>query len=64
MSFRRKVARGLLLLAVGSTVFQTSGCDATTVRTAFLGSVEQVVTSLIGAFFEGLENQNIDFVTT
>lgn len=65
MSFRRKVARAFFLLAVGSSLFQTSACDATTVRGAFLNSVQLFVTEIINVFFNDLESQgDTDFVTT
>ncbi len=55
---RGRISRGLLLLATTAVMFQTtSGCDDVTVRNAFLGSVQQFVTSLVGAFFAGLESQ-------
>ena len=57
-SWRGGLKRGLLVLATTAILFQTTaGCTDLTVRNALLGSVQQFVTSLIGAFFEGLQSE-------
>jgi len=53
---RSKLRRGLLLLATSALLLQAAGpCDTDVVRSAFLGSAQQFVTSIIGAFFQSLE---------
>lgn len=57
----KRLIRALMVLSLGGSAFQLSGCDPE-VRTALLDGLEQtsqaLSTALISAFFLGLQSDN------